>query len=151
MRGYVIIDNSLITLEVESFESIGNTPFALCKTESGVVCKIDGNTKKIQVNEILTTCFYRNKFQAKNSGWTGKIVYNHRQGEWVKYYPDGIEEIKGKYIDDQKYGEWIYYYPNGKIKSIGIYNCDEKEGIWTYYTTEGNLQKTVNYHRDVPC
>lgn len=92
----------------------------LCKTESGVVYKIDGNTKKIQVNEILTTCFYRNKFQAKNNGWTptkwelayratGKLVYNHKQGEWVKYYPDGIEEIKGKYMDDLKYGEWMYY------------------------------------------
>jgi hypothetical protein len=150
MRGYILIDNTFITLEVTSYIQLGQSPFALCNADGAEIIKLEGNTKKLHIGQIIHTCFYRNKFQAKYNGWTGKVIHNQRQGDWIKYYSDGKIEIKGKYIDNQKYGEWIYYYLNGNVKAIGIYNCDEKEGMWEYYSPENILTKVVNYTNDIP-
>jgi len=94
---------------------------------------------------------------------------NLRNGESIKYFPDGTVAEKLNFINDKREGEWLKYHPNGKLlqKSYfsddlrkgkfdvwyedgileisGFYKDNLREGVWFFYNPEGSIRYKINY------
>jgi len=82
-----------------------------------------------------------------------------KQGEWKKYYDNGLVRYQGQFKDDKPYGTFNYYYETGKpsiimnydgniartiafydegkLKAKGNYVNQKKDSIWNYYSSAG--------------
>ncbi len=97
-----------------------------------------------------------------------------KQGDWVKYYPNGkTPEFKGKFIDDKPTGLFYYYAPDGgvsmvadhnpktgrsavyfyhdnkTVKCFGIFQNMKKDSVWTYFSNTGLISKRETYKNDL--
>ena len=94
---------------------------------------------------------------------------NLRNGESIKYFPDGTVAEKLNFINDKREGEWLKYHPNGKLlqKSYfsddlrngkfdvwyedgileisGFYKDNLREGVWFLYNPDGSIRYKINY------
>jgi len=93
-----------------------------------------------------------------------------KQGDWVKFWDNGVVRYKGRFKDDKPVGEFKYYYPSGKLKTVLIYQKDslkahsisyyesgnklaegdfkdqQKEGEWIYYHDDGTSVSLVEHY-----
>ena len=94
---------------------------------------------------------------------------NYRNGESLKFYPDGKVAERMFFINDTATGEWTKYYPtgaisqkatmlngkidgkfeawfeDGQIQFSGTYKQDKKDGKWLIYEKDGSLRYEINY------
>jgi antitoxin component YwqK of YwqJK toxin-antitoxin module len=94
---------------------------------------------------------------------------NQRNGQSLKYYPDGTIAERLNYINDKREGEWLQYHPNGKmflksfysgdmlngkfevwfengqIEFSGFYENNRRESTWLLYSQDGNLMYKLDY------
>lgn len=65
-----------------------------------------------------------------------------------RYYPNGKLAGKTFYIDEEKQikdGEYLRYYPNGNLKIAGNYKDGILVGEYKEYYSNGNLKSSINY------
>ncbi|MEA1886544.1 MAG: hypothetical protein U9N72_04980 [Bacteroidota bacterium] len=98
----------------------------------------------------------------------------HRQGHWIKKYPNGQLMYEGYFIDDEPEGEFkrydeegnltsvlnystdsdtvsaCFYHPNGFIAAKGKYIGQKKIGEWLFYSdyVENHLLMKCKYEED---
>lgn len=94
---------------------------------------------------------------------------NKKEGESVKYYPDGTLAERVIYKNDLREGEWLRFHPNGKpllraylkndrrngryevwyddgIPEIsGFYKENLREGTWFFYNNNGTIRYKIEY------
>ncbi len=76
-----------------------------------------------------------------DSGNISEIVYfkgGKKNGELLKYFPDGTLMTKSYYKDGMPDGDFIHYHMNGKVQIIGSYLNGLEVGEWKYYDKDGN-------------
>jgi antitoxin component YwqK of YwqJK toxin-antitoxin module len=77
----------------------------------------------------------------------GEYVDGRKQGEWIKYYPDGITpRLKANYKNGQPNGAYEKYHDNGVLREKGTYNARKQTGDFIVQNAEGIVtqKKTFN-------
>ncbi len=120
---------------------------------------------KLVFGIVSLTLFFSVGFSQNQTDSKGR-----KQGDWIKYYPNGkTPEYKGKFIDDKPTGLFYYYAPDGgvtmiadhnvqtgrsavyfyhddkAVKCFGIYKNQKKDSVWTYYSNTGIISKRETY------
>lgn len=83
-----------------------------------------------EIKKWKTDPNYLSTYSCSSYGYQSFGTYD---GEYRRYFPNGILECIGKYNLGEKYGEWVYYYFNGIIKSRHYYD----KNISFYYNKDG--------------
>jgi antitoxin component YwqK of YwqJK toxin-antitoxin module len=55
----------------------------------------------------------------------GTFRYKKRDGEWIRYYPDGVIQTRVFFVDGKKFGTWKFYDETGKLIMVKKYKNDE--------------------------
>lgn len=63
-----------------------------------------------------------------------------KQGEFKKYYPNGVILCSGTYLDGLRTGTYLEYYPNGKLWVEASYRKGDRHGEYTVYTPDGKIK-----------
>ncbi len=95
-----------------------------------------------------------------------------RQGDWMRYHPNGNPAYKARFKDDQPIDTLIRYYTNGRkfveivfddhtnrgkgkfyseggnLLGEGFYLNMQKDSIWHFYDMEGNLKAKEEFQFD---
>ncbi len=70
----------------------------------------------------------------------------HKNGRWIKYFPDGKVSTSGTYVNDTLQGDFRVYDINGTLIVRGQYKNALQDGVWLTYDTLGNLQSKEVFH-----
>ncbi len=80
-----------------------------------------------------------------------KIFVNGvENGLWVKYHHNGQVALKCQVKDGKFNGNLLRWYPSGTQEVIGQYVNDLPEGKWTYFSEDGSQKQDINYVKGVP-
>ena len=63
-------------------------------------------------------------------------------------HKNGKDSEKGLYINGKKNGEWNKWYENGILASNGKYEDGMKEGLWKFWYNDGSKEKEINFLND---
>ena len=127
---------------------------------------------KLRIIIVLLTLFTWLTASAQDkAGINLTDAHGHKQGKWIKYYPNGVKMYEGSFTDDHPVGEFRRYDEDGALKSLLIYSSDglgaeaemyhangfpaskgkyvdkKKEGVWKFYSSgkKGMLIGEENY------
>lgn len=64
----------------------------------------------------------------------------YKQGEFKKYYPNGVILCSGTYLDGLRTGTYKEYYSNGKLWIRANYNKGDRHGEYIVYTSKGKVK-----------
>lgn len=68
-----------------------------------------------------------------------------KQGNWIKYYPNGNVMYEGYFTDDHPVGEFKRYYEDKTLKSLLKYSSDGKEALAEIYHPNGYIASKGKY------
>lgn len=68
-----------------------------------------------------------------------------RNGDWLRFFDDGVLMARGFYANDYLQGGVQFYYPDGKPHIKGQYVEGMKDGTWEYFTPEGKPDYEEHY------
>ena len=74
----------------------------------------------------------------------------HKNGRWIRYFPDGKISTSGTYVNDTLQGPFLVYDINGKLLMKGQYKNALQEGSWITYDSLGVIRKEEVYHNGLP-
>jgi antitoxin component YwqK of YwqJK toxin-antitoxin module len=69
----------------------------------------------------------------------------HKQGPWIRKYPDGNVQYEGVFRDDHPVGEFKRYYEDKTLMSLMVYSDDGKEALATIYHPNGFIGSKGRY------
>ena len=75
----------------------------------------------------------------------GTFVDNHKTGNWVLYYPTGLEYENAIYDTDTIVGGYVSYYDNGQMMKTGNFEKGKRVGIWKYYWPNGQMKSEWHF------
>lgn len=75
----------------------------------------------------------------------GKIVDNHREGEFKGYFPSGELMSVGKFEKGLREGKGKIYFEDGKVNVENEYRNGKPYGLWIYYNEDGDLVEVKEY------
>lgn len=75
----------------------------------------------------------------------GVMKEGKRDGLWKSYYEDGSPWSETTFLDGKKNGKTITWYDNEKKRYEGFYANDLESGKWTFWDENGKIQNTQNY------
>lgn len=68
-----------------------------------------------------------------------------KHGKWLQYFPDGGPKLEAHYVKNKLNGPFVVYHLNGKKEIEGIYKNDLRDSVWHTYDLLGNLKATITY------
>ena len=75
----------------------------------------------------------------------GTMKGGNRFGVWKSSYGNGSPWSETTFIDGKKNGETTSWYENGNKRYVGFYKNDVEYGTWTFWAENGDLLNTRNY------
>ena len=76
----------------------------------------------------------------------GYYVNGRKEGTWIKFFPDGVVQLKGNYNNNRPQGTYTRYYPNGKIAEQGDFQANGYKGLLLRYHDNGQLAYRANFN-----
>jgi antitoxin component YwqK of YwqJK toxin-antitoxin module len=68
-----------------------------------------------------------------------------RHGEWMTWYPNGQEQLRGNFQNDKEDGLFVWWYPNGQKSAEGEYRAGQQQGTWVWWHTNGQKSSEGDY------
>ncbi|MDI9341286.1 MAG: hypothetical protein QM534_12025 [Sediminibacterium sp.] len=81
--------------------------------------------------------------------YRGYYRFGKRHGQWVSFYPNGLQWSEMFYDKGQMSGSNTTFYTNGKIRYKGFYKNNLKDSLWEFYDTTGVLIQTSKFKNDM--
>lgn len=75
----------------------------------------------------------------------GMMKDGKREGLWKSWYEDGSPWSETTFKDGKKNGKTTTWYGNDKKRYEGFYENDLEAGRWTFWAENGKVQSTQNY------
>lgn len=72
---------------------------------------------------------------------------DERHGDWVAWYPNGQEQLRGRYKNDKEDGTFVWWYQNGQKAAEGEYVSGLQQGTWVWWHKNGQ-KSTEGSYRD---
>jgi antitoxin component YwqK of YwqJK toxin-antitoxin module len=73
------------------------------------------------------------------------FVNDTAQGEWIKYYSNGVISLKSTIQDGKINGKFEAWFENDTLQFSGEYRNDKREGTWLIYEKDGKLRYRLEY------
>ncbi|MCA9173044.1 MAG: toxin-antitoxin system YwqK family antitoxin [Planctomycetales bacterium] len=74
-----------------------------------------------------------------------------KEGEWVRYYPNGQKQMVGVFQRDKPIGQFTWWYESGQRALTGVYEEGDKVGQWTWWHDNGMKRSQGNYREGNPA
>ncbi len=68
-----------------------------------------------------------------------------KDGEWIKYHPDGSVNFRTTYINGKLNGKFEAFFAGGKPEVLGRYKNDLRDGVWLIYNKNGSQRFRIEY------
>jgi len=80
-----------------------------------------------------------------------KVMYVNdiRQGEMLRYFPDGTVCLRSNYAEGKLQGKFEAFFDNGKLQFSGYYKDDARHGPWLIYNKDGSIRYKIEYNYGV--
>ena len=75
----------------------------------------------------------------------GMMTDGKRDGNWKSWYEDGSPWSETTFEEGKKNGKTTTWYGNNKKRYEGFYENDVEAGRWTFWAENGKVQSTQNY------
>ncbi len=75
----------------------------------------------------------------------GKVKDGMRNGPWVSWFKNGIQNSEAYFINDEMDGEYKVWYENGAERIVGMYKKDVEVGTWYFFADNGDTLKVIDY------
>ena len=72
---------------------------------------------------------------------------NTKEGEFKKWYENGLLESKTNYKKGLRHGLHEYWYPSGKRESVQNYKNGQKDGQCIWWNEDGRLQRKLVFKK----
>lgn len=77
----------------------------------------------------------------------GMMKEGQRDGVWKSFYENGAPWSETTFKDGKKDGKTTTWYSNEQKRYEGQYTDDKESGSWTYYDESGNVNHQENFDR----
>lgn len=112
----------------------------------------DNHKNSVLVDKSIFKTFFKNGKLLEKTSYDKIIsqgnryrLYFSKEGEYQKYYPNGILRTLGTYVNDKKNGNWIKYFDDGKVREKISYHDDYKVGPYENYYENGQIKSMGEY------
>lgn len=68
-----------------------------------------------------------------------------KNGEWIKYYPDGSIIFRTNYVNGKLNGNFEAFFKDGKLEVSGRYKSGLRDGLWMINNKDGSPRFRVEY------
>lgn len=75
----------------------------------------------------------------------GTMKDGERNGVWKSWYEDGAPWSETTFLHGKKNGKTVSWYAKGNKRYEGSYNNDLESKTWTFWDEKGKLLQTKNY------
>lgn len=69
-------------------------------------------------------------------------------GEYISYYPNGVQNERGMYKNGFREGEWKGWYSNGYLGNLLYFKLNKLDSLFITYYKNGHMMFTGNYKED---
>ena len=77
----------------------------------------------------------------------GYYTNGRKTGEWIKYHPDGkTVKLKGNYVNNRPEGNYSRYYSNGVMRETGSFNNNNYKGELVRYHKNGQVAYRAQFN-----
>jgi antitoxin component YwqK of YwqJK toxin-antitoxin module len=114
-----------------------------------LICfKVNGqNLKDKEGKRTGKWIIYKSKSSKDLKIEEGVFVKGRKEGQWIKYFEDGkTPKLKGSYSNNRPDGEFIRYYKNGIMKEKGSFSKSKLKGEFIRYYSNGKTEYIGNYN-----
>lgn len=80
--------------------------------------------------------------------YRGYYRFGKRHGQWISFYPNGLQWSEMFYDKGVMSGSNTTYYANGKIRYKGFYKNNLKDSVWEFYDTSGVIIQVSKFKND---
>ncbi len=71
---------------------------------------------------------------------------DHKNGDYLEFFPNGRTAVRGSYALDKKNGNWTIFADTGKTLETVTYRDDDREGPYQHNYPDGRPQMRGTYH-----
>ena len=64
-----------------------------------------------------------------------------KHGDWIWFYEDGKIRQKTHYIENKLNGEFLVFFSDGTQHIKGAYKNDLRDGLWEYFNEDGTVRE----------
>jgi len=75
----------------------------------------------------------------------GEYIDDIREGEWVRYYPSGVQRSSITYKGNLPNGPYKVFYENGQVEEDGNWKRNKNTGDFVRYHENGQLQQKFTF------